>query len=42
MFSIGAFKRHEGLIVDKMKLSENLSILSLGHIQGFVDGPVYP
>ncbi|XP_077521120.1 uncharacterized protein LOC144132519 [Amblyomma americanum] len=31
------FKRHGGLIVDEMKLSENLCVSSSGHIQGFVD-----
>lgn len=35
--SMDAFKRHGGLIVDEMKLSENLSVSSSGHIQGFVD-----
>lgn len=31
------FKRHGGLIVDEMKLSENLSVDARGRIQGFVD-----
>ncbi|KAH7979238.1 hypothetical protein HPB49_008804 [Dermacentor silvarum] len=35
--TIDAFKRHGGLIVDEMKLSENLSVSSSGHIEGFVD-----
>lgn len=35
--SMDAFKRHGGLIVDEIKLSENLSVSSSGHIQGFVD-----
>lgn len=35
--TMDAFKRHGGLIVDEMKLSENLSVSSSGHIEGFVD-----
>ncbi|KAH9372071.1 hypothetical protein HPB48_014480 [Haemaphysalis longicornis] len=35
--SMDAFKRHGGLIVDEMTLSENLSVSLSGHIQGFVN-----
>ncbi|KAH7942560.1 hypothetical protein HPB49_025234 [Dermacentor silvarum] len=31
------FQRHGGLIVDEMKLSEQLSVTTAGHIEGFVD-----
>lgn len=35
--SMDIFKRHGGLLVDEMKLSENLSVSPGGHIDGFVD-----
>ncbi|XP_049511416.1 uncharacterized protein LOC125939925 [Dermacentor silvarum] len=35
--SMDVFKRHGGLLVDEMKLSENLSVTPSGHIDGFVD-----
>ncbi|KAK8785529.1 hypothetical protein V5799_008105 [Amblyomma americanum] len=38
--SMDEFKKHGGLIVDEMKLSEHLSVTAAGHIEGFVDlGP---
>lgn len=38
--SMDLFQRHGGLIVDEMKLSEQLSVTTAGHIEGFVDlGP---
>lgn len=35
--TMDVFKRHGGLLVDEMKLSENLSVTSGAHIEGFVD-----
>ncbi|KAL1444741.1 hypothetical protein MTO96_029622 [Rhipicephalus appendiculatus] len=32
-----AFKRHGGMLVDEMKLSENLSVTAGAYIEGFVD-----
>lgn len=31
-----AFQRHGGLLIDKMKLSENFKVTSSGFIEGFV------
>ncbi|KAH9382660.1 hypothetical protein HPB48_023214 [Haemaphysalis longicornis] len=38
--TMDALKRHGGILVDEMKLSEHLSVTSSGHREGFVDlGP---
>lgn len=34
---MGEFKRHGGLILDEMKLSEHLSATTPGHLESFVD-----
>ncbi|KAH7985485.1 hypothetical protein HPB49_026400 [Dermacentor silvarum] len=31
------YRRHGGLVIDEIKLSEHLNVKSAGHIEGFVD-----
>ncbi|KAH7965238.1 hypothetical protein HPB49_004998 [Dermacentor silvarum] len=35
--SMHTFSRHEGLLVDEIKLSEHLNVKAAGNIEGFVD-----
>ncbi|KAG0431737.1 hypothetical protein HPB47_021512 [Ixodes persulcatus] len=39
--TMDAFQRHGGLLIDEMKLSENLKVTSSGFIEGFVDLGAY-
>lgn len=35
------FERHGGILIDEMKLSENLKVTNSGFIEGFVDLGAY-